>query len=835
MISIEPNEILNTEHIVPPTEMELLLQEFNLLFELNDETTEHSITSASSVSQEEILEENVIPEENANTNLSTPTIETNNNAIDVLTDDRIIFSIDDNGMLNINKRTNLSSENKQFDLYLYCNSPFILGNIKINENEFVLFLEGLYNEIKISQIVLYMYDENQIILLQESSRSNSLNLHKNFPITGTVKNIENSSIIFWTDNLNFPRIMDIDFTVNMDIDIRLREQLYFNITDLDEILNISDEESMQDIIDRYFPVVKDYYMELFPDTTTEEIRPTIQEPTQEPITIRIIDSGSTEEEPIENRLSFSVKNINRLLVRKQNVSRDTIHLCSLEDICDHFYIIKIVAESPYQSLLFIETVKDGIRGSSILLYNFPNNSYREIISSQETDSEEDFLSIRYGNPITACYKINYQQGEGYLCWRDSHHGNRILVINPIEPSINPLFPVNIIYPNNYDVETTFPTLSQLEIAWETWIEQNNIPEPNATDNDIPSIDEFREIEGVDQQYNFEQTIVDHQNLPENKEFYEKVLEKKDDFSIWAEQNGFGNKVYVSTEPNSMTIIYYKVINENYFLIGRKINFYINRFVTDYATVPIEKYFIQDAIFWKYKIKNYLKNGEFNISFNNDETFTRSLPHSKVQDFSRISTMIMCFGESQELSKDIKTDSLSELIESMYLITESRLPFRNDQHVAYTPIERSNIISQLDAKPITLFNEDVIHDFVTPFVVKTEMDEDILNPEIDIEINKFEYKKRLNEFLEMNKYIKKISCERRDKKRKKSYRLTITLINNEIRKITMNNLDQILTPTHIGYNRLNALKVQTFIIPYLELVIKSIRPSENITQNVTQDV
>lgn len=813
MISIEPNEILNTDHIVPPTEMELLLQEFNLLFELNDETTEHSITSASSVSQEEILEENVIPEENASTNLSTPTIETNNNAIDVLTDDRIIFSIDDNGMLNINKRTNLSSENKQFDLYLYCNSPFILGDIKINENEFVLFLEGLYNEIKISQILLYRYDENQIILLQESSRNNSLNLHKNFPITGTVKNIENSSIIFWTDNLNFPRIMDVDFTVNMEIDLRLREKLFFDITDLDETIDISDEESMQGIIDRYFPVVTDYYMESFTDTTTEEIRPTIQEPTQEPITIHIIDS--IEEEPIESKLSFSVKTINKLLVRKQNVSRDTIHLCSLEDICDCFYIMKIVAESPYQSLLFIEKVKDGIRGSSILLYNFPNNSYREIISSQETDSGGDFLSIRYGNPITACYKTNHQ-GEGYLCWTDSHHGNRILVINPIEPNINPLFPVNIIYPNNYDVETTFPTLSQLEIAWETWVEQNN----------IPSIDEFREIEGVEQQYSFEQTIVDHQNLPENKEFYKKVLEKKDDFSIWAEQNGFGNKEYVSTEPNSTTIIYYKVINENYFLIGRKINFYINRFVTDYATVPIEKHFIQDAIFWKYKIKDCLKNGEFNISFNNDETFIRSLPHSKVQDFSEIFTMFMCFGESQELSKDIKTDSLSELIESMYLITESRLPFRNDQHIAYTPIERRDIISQLDAKPITLFNEYRIHGFVTPFVVKTEMDEDILNPEINIEMNKFEYKKRLNEFLEMNKYIKKISCKRRERKRKISYCLTITLINNEIHEITMDNLDQILKPTYIGYHRLNALKVQSFIIPYLELIIKSIRPTEN---------
>lgn len=578
---------------------------------------------------------------------------------------------------------------------------------------------------------------------------------------------------------------------------------------------------------------------------------------QENIVIDLSGTPLNSVNPIATRLSFSIGFVNKLVIKKLNPHRSSFQFIDLSPYCESPIIVGVIPIEELISILFICGFKNGNKYSGILKYVHSTNEIFEIFHSVKNIEQGllDKLNIIAEHSIIGVYSKNSIEEE-YLCWKDAINGVRILNIskcNNIPEYILPWVKVNLLYQNgNEDIQ--WPTIEQMETAWESWIERNerehawNVnttvisptitpeiednrsSEVEVTDDNIPSIDEFLEIDGVEEQYNFEQQDHNEMNDPENIDFYNKVLVGQDDFSIWAEENNFNKKIYTHVQPHTMTIIYYKVLNESYFLIGRKVNFYINRFVTDLAIEPIERYFIQDAIFWKYKIRNnisyYRNNGELNISFKNSEKFIRSLPHSRISRFDSLQDMYICFGGSEDLGNEIKTDSLSELIESMYLITEARLPFMNDQHVAYPPVEKEYIISQLKSKPITLFNSKEVKSFVTPFIVKTEMDDDILNPEICIDFGKIKYEKKSNEFIEMNNSIKAIYSSRFLRRTKYNYTLYLVLINDEIKQIEINSTNDNLTPTSIGYHRADANKIKKFIIPYLELAIAKIRPTEN---------
>lgn len=589
---------------------------------------------------------------------------------------------------------------------------------------------------------------------------------------------------------------------------------------------------------------------------------------QEDIVIDLSGAQLNSVNPIETKLSFFISVANTLMIQKYNQHRSSYKSINLSPYCEYPTIVGVIPIEELISILFISGFKNGNNYSGILKYVHSTNEISEIVHSVKNIEEGllDNLNIISGHSIIGVYSKNNIEEE-YLCWKDAINGVRILNIskcNNIPENILPWVKVNLLYQSgNEDIQ--WPSIEQMETAWESWIEQNEhdlarieqnepdfawniditnitsttIPEIEdnrtseieVTDDDVPSIDEFLEIDGVEEQYNFEQQDYNEMEDPENIDFYNKVLAGKDDFSLWAKENNFNKKIYTHDQPSTMTIIYYKVINENYFLIGRKVNFYINRFVTDLAITPIEKYFIQDAIFWKYKIRDPFgsyrcDNGELNISFKNSKKFIRSLPHSRINDFNSLNAMNMCFGGTPDLGNEIKTDSLSELIESMYLITESRLPFMNDQHIAYPTKEEVTIISQLKSKPITLFKNKEVEDFVTPFIVKTEMDNDILNPRICIDFGAIKYEKTLNEFIEMNNSIKEIDYRTFLRRKKYNYTLNFTFINDEVKQITISSSNDNLMPNYIGYHRMDANKIRKFIIPYLELAIKNIRPAAN---------
>lgn len=138
-------------------------------------------------------------------------------AMDVVKAD---FTISDKGTLNANLLTNEKSTVLQFDLSTICINPDVIGNIYIDNYQYILFVVGSKNvggvPKKYSGILLFNFNDSTCIELltsiaTHSNEDDTLNFHTHFQIQGTFRIRRNGEkVIYWTDGNNPVRTLNID-------------------------------------------------------------------------------------------------------------------------------------------------------------------------------------------------------------------------------------------------------------------------------------------------------------------------------------------------------------------------------------------------------------------------------------------------------------------------------------------------------------------------------------------------------------------------------------------------------------------------------------------------
>ena len=138
-------------------------------------------------------------------------------AMDVVKAD---FTISDKGSLNANLLTNEKSTVLQFDLSTICINPDVIGNIYIDNYQYILFVVGSKNvggvPKKYSGILLFNFNDSTCIELLTSIATHSneddvLNFHTHYQIQGTFRIRRNGEkVIYWTDGNNPVRTLNID-------------------------------------------------------------------------------------------------------------------------------------------------------------------------------------------------------------------------------------------------------------------------------------------------------------------------------------------------------------------------------------------------------------------------------------------------------------------------------------------------------------------------------------------------------------------------------------------------------------------------------------------------